>query len=72
MYNDLKPFYWWPNMKREITECVTKCLVCQQVKGEHLVPLGLLQPIRIPVWKWERVILDFVMRLPLSLKKKDS
>lgn len=32
MYNDLKLFYWWPDMKNEITKHVTKCLVCQQVK----------------------------------------
>jgi len=35
MYNDLKPHYWWPGMKRDITDYVTKCLTCQQVKAEH-------------------------------------
>ncbi|XP_059654941.1 uncharacterized protein LOC132301729 [Cornus florida] len=27
MYRDLKEFYWWNNMKREIVEFVAKCLV---------------------------------------------
>jgi hypothetical protein len=31
MYMDLKEFYWWPNMKKEIIEFVAKYGVCQQV-----------------------------------------
>ena len=38
-------------MKRDVSEFVTKCLVCQRVKAEHQVPSGLLQPIRISKWK---------------------
>ena len=38
-------------MKRDVSEFVTKCMVCQKVKAEHQVPLGLLQPIKIPKWK---------------------
>ena len=48
MYQDLKVSYWWSGMKRDVSEFVTKCLVCQKVKAEHQVPSGLLQPIRIP------------------------
>ncbi|KAA0046947.1 ty3-gypsy retrotransposon protein [Cucumis melo var. makuwa] len=33
MYQDLKRVYWWRNMKREVAEFVSKCLVCQQVKA---------------------------------------
>ncbi|KAA3463936.1 DNA/RNA polymerases superfamily protein [Gossypium australe] len=51
MYNDLKKFYWWPGMKRDISEYVTRCLICQQVKAEHQVPSGLLQPVMVPEWK---------------------
>ncbi|KAA3461480.1 integrase [Gossypium australe] len=36
MYNDLK--------KSDISEFASKCLICQQVKAEHQVPSGLLQP----------------------------
>jgi hypothetical protein len=35
MYQDLKPHYWWPNMKREIADYVLKCGICQQVKVEE-------------------------------------
>ncbi len=51
MYHDLKPHYWWPGMKKDITDYVTRCLTCQQVKAEHQVPSGLLQLITITEWK---------------------
>jgi hypothetical protein len=38
MYRDLKEYYWWPNMKREIAEFVSNCGICQQVKIEHQKP----------------------------------
>ena len=42
MYQDLKMSFWWSGMKRDVSEFVTKCLVCQRVKAEHQVPSGLL------------------------------
>ena len=48
---DLKTSYWWFGMKRDVSEFVTKCMLCQKVKAEHQVPLGLFQPIKIPKWK---------------------
>ncbi|KAJ9178719.1 hypothetical protein P3X46_010579, partial [Hevea brasiliensis] len=59
-------------LKRDIADYVTKCLTCQQVKAEHQVPSGLLQPIRIPEWKWDRVTMDFVSDFPLTRKKHDA
>ncbi|KAG8496931.1 hypothetical protein CXB51_008102 [Gossypium anomalum] len=72
MYNDLKRQYWWPGMKRDISNSVSKCLICQQVKAKHQVPSGLLQPIMIPEWKWDQITMDFVSGLPLAQSKKDS
>ena len=66
MYQDLKMSLWWSEMKRDVSEFVTKCLVCQRVKAEHQVPSGLLQPIRIPEWKWDRITMDFVVGVPLT------
>ncbi|GJR86426.1 putative reverse transcriptase domain-containing protein [Tanacetum coccineum] len=49
MYKDLKPLYWWPNMKADIATYVSKCLTCAKVKVEHQKPSGLLQQPEIPV-----------------------
>ncbi|KAG8473026.1 hypothetical protein CXB51_034903 [Gossypium anomalum] len=72
MYNDLKKMYWWSGMKRDISEFVSKCLVCQQVKAEHQVPSRLLQPIMVPEWKWDRITMDFISGLPLTPGKKNA
>ena len=72
MYRDLKMSFWWSGMKRDVSEFEAKCLVCQKVKAEHQVPSGLLQPIRIPEWKWNRITMDFVVGLQLTGRKHDS
>ena len=60
----LRKDYFWPNMKFEVAEYIARCLDCQQVKTEHQHPVGLLQPLPIPSWKWEIIILDFITGLP--------
>ena len=72
MYRDLKEYYWWPNMKKEIALWVNRCLTCQKVKAEHQRPSGLLQPLEIPEWKWEHITMDFVVGLPLTKGKYDA
>ncbi|GJW43952.1 putative reverse transcriptase domain-containing protein [Tanacetum coccineum] len=51
MYYDLRDRYWWPGMKKDIAEYVSKCLTCVKVKVEHQRPSSLLQQPEIPVWK---------------------
>ena len=41
MYHDLKQYYWWRGMKKDIVEYVFKCLTCHQVKAKHQVLSGL-------------------------------
>ncbi|GKE07389.1 reverse transcriptase domain-containing protein, partial [Tanacetum coccineum] len=67
MYQDLKKLYWWPNMKAIIVEYVSKCLACSRVKAECQKPSGLLIQPEIPTWKWERITMDFVTKLPKTL-----
>nr|GEX51283.1 hypothetical protein [Tanacetum cinerariifolium] len=64
MYQDLKQSYWWPNMKANIATYVTKCLTCSKVKAEHKKPSGLLVQTEIPEWKWEKITMDFITKLP--------
>ena len=54
-------------MKRDITQFVAQCLVCQQVKAEHQRLAGFFQPLSIPEWKWEHITMDFVTGLPRTL-----
>jgi hypothetical protein len=64
MYQDLKRCFWWNGMKRDVVEFVEWCSTCQQVKAEHQRPAGPLQPLEIPVWKWEAIAMDFLVGLP--------
>ncbi|GJS14824.1 putative reverse transcriptase domain-containing protein [Tanacetum coccineum] len=43
---------------------LSKCLTCAKVKAKLQKPSGLLQQPEIPVWKWERITMDFVTELP--------
>ena len=72
MYQDLKTSYWWFGMKRYVSEFVTKCMVCQKVKEKYQVPSRLLQLIKIPEWKWDRITMDFVVGLLVTGRKHDS
>ena len=72
MYHDLKRQYWWKGIKRDVATFVAKCLTYQQVKAEHQRPAGLLQPLPIPEWKWDKITMDFVTGLPRTRRKNDA
>ena len=55
-------------MKRDVSNFVTKCMVYKKMKAEHQVSSGLLHPIKIPEWKCDRIIMDFVVGLLMSAK----
>nr|GEZ75395.1 hypothetical protein [Tanacetum cinerariifolium] len=68
-YGDM---YWWPRMKKDIAVYVSKCLTCLKVKVKHLRPSGLLQQPEIPEWKWKRIAMDFVTKLPRTSSGHDT
>ncbi|GJV56133.1 putative reverse transcriptase domain-containing protein [Tanacetum coccineum] len=72
MYHDLRDLYWWPGMKRDIAEYVSRCLTCSKIKAEHQKPSGLLQQPEIPEWKWEKITMDLVTKLPRSSSGYDA
>ncbi|GJS55098.1 putative reverse transcriptase domain-containing protein [Tanacetum coccineum] len=72
MYHDLRYTYWWPGMKRDVATYVSKCLTCSKVKDEHQRPSGLLQQPEIPEWKWDRITMDFITKLPRSSSGHDT
>nr|GEX58201.1 reverse transcriptase domain-containing protein [Tanacetum cinerariifolium] len=69
---DLKKLYWWPNMKLIIAEYVGKCLTCSRVKAECQKSSVLLIQPEIPTWKWERIMMDFITKLPKTLSEHDT
>lgn len=72
MYQDLKKLFWWPGMEKEVAEFSYACLICQKSKIEHHKPLGLMQSLSIPEWKWDSISMDFVISLPKKTKGCDS
>jgi hypothetical protein len=63
MYHDLKVSYWWYGMKRDVAEYVALATF-QRVKAKHQRPVGLLQPLQVPMWKWKEIAIDFIVGLP--------
>ena len=72
MITCLRKQFYWPSLKTDLVDYLSKCLECQHVKAEHQHPTGLLQPLPIPEWKWEVISLDFITGFPLTQKQHDS
>jgi hypothetical protein len=72
MYHDLKEKYWWYDLKRDVATHVAMCDVCQRLKAEHQRLAGLLQPLKVPEWKWEEIGMDFIVGLPHTRGGYDS
>ncbi|GKE47282.1 putative reverse transcriptase domain-containing protein, partial [Tanacetum coccineum] len=72
MYYDLRDMYWWSRMKKDIAIYVSRCLTCLKVKAKHQRLSGLLQQPEISEWKWERIAMDFVTKLPKTSSGHDA
>ncbi|GKB18678.1 putative reverse transcriptase domain-containing protein, partial [Tanacetum coccineum] len=61
-------------MKKENVKAknLGKCLTYVKFKAEHQKPSRLLQQPKIPVWKWERITMDFVSGLPRTPSGYDT
>jgi hypothetical protein len=64
--------YWWPGLMTDVKAYVQKCHSCQVNKSKTVKPAGLLQPLPIPVGKWDSVSMDFICGLPCSKAGFDS
>ncbi|GKA18813.1 putative reverse transcriptase domain-containing protein [Tanacetum coccineum] len=72
MYYDLRDLYWWPGIKRDFAKYISRCLTCSKIKAEHQKPSALLQQPEIPEWKWEKITMDLVTKLPRSSSGYDA
>ncbi|KAI3814153.1 hypothetical protein L1987_18900 [Smallanthus sonchifolius] len=72
IYQDLRQQYWWPGMTKDIALYVAKCLTCSKVKAEHQRLSGLLEQLKILVWKWENLAMDFITKLPHTSSGYDN
>nr|GEY07157.1 hypothetical protein [Tanacetum cinerariifolium] len=72
MYYDLRDMYWWSKMKKDIALYVSKCLTYLKIKAEHQRPSSLLRQPKISDWKWERIAMDFVIKLPRTSTVHDG
>ncbi|GKA55583.1 putative reverse transcriptase domain-containing protein [Tanacetum coccineum] len=71
MYDNLRDMYWWPGIKKDIAVYVSKCLTCSKVNVKHQRPSGLMQQPEILEWKWEKIAMEFVMKLPRTSSGHD-
>ncbi|GKB73001.1 reverse transcriptase domain-containing protein [Tanacetum coccineum] len=59
-------------MKAIIAKYVGKCLTCSRVNAECQKPSGLLVQPEVPIWKWERITMDFITKLPRTSNGHDT
>jgi len=59
-------------MKRDVGQYVENCHTCRQVKANHHKPYGTVQPLPIPMKKWDEVTMDFITKLPKTPCGYDS
>lgn len=72
MYHDLRRQFWCKGMKKDVARFLSRFFACQQMKTDHRIPAGLLQPLPMVEWKWEHVSMDFVTGLPRSSRGNDA
>jgi hypothetical protein len=59
-------------LKRDVATYVALFDVCQRAKAEHQRPVGLLQSLKVPEWKWEEIGMYFIVGLPRTRDGYDS
>jgi hypothetical protein len=68
-YDQVKCYFFWDGMKREVHKFLAECDVCQCNKGETIKSLGTLHSLSIPPAIWWDISMDFIVGLPKSNNK---
>jgi hypothetical protein len=66
MYHDLRQQFWWTRMKCKTAHYVSECDTCRMVKSDYMKPGGLLQLFSISDWKWDDIIMYFIVGLSFT------
>jgi hypothetical protein len=64
--------YWWPTIRKDVTQYVRSCDECQRNKPSQQKPAGLLQPLDVPTGRWQDIALDFIGPLPTSRRMNNA
>lgn len=59
-YKRLMNEVFWVGMKKDVTDFIKKCIVCQQNKYMATSPAGLLQLLPLPKQVWDDITMDFI------------
>ena len=63
--------YWWLEITKEVKQYVEGCDQYQRMKNKAEMLAGKLRPNQIPKRPWQHILVDFIMKLPMS-KGHDS
>jgi len=58
--------HWWPGITEEVKQYVEGCDQCQRMKNRAEMPAGKLRPNQVPERLWQHILVDFIMKLPMS------
>ena len=68
-YKKVLQHFFWPGIKKDVTNFVKSCHVCQVVgKPNECIPTAPLQPIPVLTEPFEKIIIDCVGPLPKTRK----
>ena len=70
-FGKLGPFYFWPWMRYEVENFVSRFIVFHHCNG-RIQNTGLYKPFTIPTRPWDSVSMDFILGLLRTQKGHDS
>lgn len=68
MYLDLKPYYYWLTMNIDVETYVAECVTYLRLKAQHQKPYRDLEPLLVPIGKWNDITMDLITILPKTRK----